>query len=517
VVIAARHRYETRAGAPVTSVQEKGLSKLAILSELTRAPHGDLDEYLPVGTRAAMEDVDFYAHLIAWNEKNGQVRDAKLALPVIQLSTLKGVPQVKGGSLGVVRENAQAHLALLSPRDLVRALRWAKGKVAHRHLAEVVKRYLRARERNQEWWDRTVLAHRKSMYTLYRYMHVSPSKHANEILFEGYRPEGSLFEVLGNLRTMRAQDAAAAIVNHRLPMLSVVGALGGKVDEEIGFALIEVMTPTQLVTNTAMLERAGMSANPAMRAAYDAKLTKVATSKSATLKTTRATTAGKGLSEKVKEKLKATQEKQLDAAGVKGNWVVLADKSGSMEAAIEAARHVTAMIARVCEGETHLVFFDTSARYVNATGRDYEWINAQTALVRAQGGTSIGVGLQALLERGVMEIDGVVVVSDAQENSTPFFAKVYADLCKKIDKEPPVYLYRLGAVSGTYSDLDLANTMKKAGYDLQEFDLRNRTIDYTSLPNLVLTMRANRHSLIDEVFATPLLTLDDVYAVTRAY
>jgi hypothetical protein len=52
--------------------------------------------------------------------------------------------------------------------------------------------------------------------------------------------------------------------------------------------------------------------------------------------------------------------------------------------------------------------------------------------------------------------------------------------------------------------------MNIAKIDMQVFDLRGG-IDYYSLPNLVATMRTNRYSLIDEVMAVPLLTLDKVF------
>lgn len=503
---------------PVTTQgpSEAGLSKLKAITELTRAPHGNLDEYLPVGTQAAREDPEWYAHLIAWNEKKGQVRDSKLALPVIQLADLKGQSGVPWHT--TLRENALAHLALQSPRDLLRALKWAKegAKVGHHTLARMVKRYIHEREKKVGWWDRTVLTHRKSMLSLYRYFRIKPSTRANDILFKGARPEGSPFEALATLSSMTSNDAAAAIVNHRLPFLSVMGALGGKITGDLGLAIIERMSPNELVTNSKLLERAGLSTNPAMRAAYEAKLAKPATKSSlkASLKTTRAAGVVGG---KLGEKLKAQQERVLDTMAVKGNWAVLADKSASMQLAIEIARQVTGILARVADGETHLVFMDTTARYLNATKREYDWVNQQTSMVQAQGGTSLGVGLAYLLERGITEIDGIVVVSDAQENNPPAFAHMYTRLCGMIGKQPPVYLYRVEPGSRSYADVDLAQSMKTMGHELQEFDLRGMKVDYTSLPNLVLTMRANRYSLIDEVYGVPLLTLDDVFAVTRGY
>lgn len=499
-------------GQPVGA--ETGLTKNQVISQLCKASHGDLEQYRPVGEKAAHEDPEFFAHLIAWNQQKGTVRDSKTALPVVHLSALKFEPGT--GVMKTLKDNAVAHLALLSPRDLLKALRFAEGKAAYYQLARLVKRYLKARESNVGWFERTVLSHRKSILTLYKYTRMRPGAYARAILFEGQYPENSVFGALASLGKVTPEQAAADIINYRLPFLNVMGALGAnRTNPAVGMALIERMSPTELVTNTKLLTAIGLQSDPAMRAAYEEKLQKVATSqKGVPLKTGRAAKvlkADAGVTEAVVAKLQAVQEKQLDTMSVKGDWFVMIDKSGSMQTAIESGKMVSAVLARVAEGKTIMGFFDTAPRLIDATGHTYETIQKATSLIIANGGTSIGCALQALMDNGV-EVDGVAVVSDAQENRTPFFTEVYARYCEKAGKEIPVYLYRVGPHYNQYSgDLDLAKSMKMAGYDLQEFDLRNQTVDYTSLPNLVLTMRTNRYSLVQEIMDTPLLTLDQVF------
>jgi len=193
---------------------------------------------------------------------------------------------------------------------------------------------------------------------------------------------------------------------------------------------------------------------------------------------------------------------------VDGNWLVLGDKSGSMENAIEGANQVASTLAKMVTGKVTLIFFDTQPTYIDVTNLTYDQIKAKTKYIKAQGGTSIGCGLLAAMDRKV-EIDGIAIVSDAAENGIPYFADQYNKFVKDYGKESPVYLYRVGTDMSSYSDRDLANSMKAAGHDLQEFDLR-RGFDFYSLPNLVATMRTNRYSLADEILATPLLTLADV-------
>src|SRR6266850_1881417 len=97
---------------------ESGLTKQKIIAELTRSPHGKLNEYLPLGSKAVDQDPDFMAHLIAWDADKGQVRDAKVALPVV---FLRGYGINKSDEL---LDNAYAHLAKLNPRELLRAYRF---------------------------------------------------------------------------------------------------------------------------------------------------------------------------------------------------------------------------------------------------------------------------------------------------------------------------------------------------------------------------------------------------------
>lgn len=484
---------------------ETGITKQKAIALLTRSPHGDLDQYLAVGRPFAGQEPEFFAHLIAWNERKGSVRDAKVALPVIALST--------GAAFG---ENALAHLALLDPRNLVRAVRWAKTvgtPGAGRAIARTVERYLREREDRWPWWERTALQHRKSMKELYALFHVKPTAKADLILFKGNPPRGSAFEAVGRLAEMPAEDAAGAIMEHRIPWLVAQGALGARAREpELLLALIERMSPAELITNSATLERWGAQAQPETRAAYEAALERAAKSKKAPkLKAT--TAAGAQKSEKAKAKLQGLQERQLQRSeGIEGDWLVLGDKSSSMTGAIEVARHVAGTLAKLVRGQVHLVFFDAMPRHLDVTGKTYDEILEMTGAVGASGVTSIGVGLAYAAEKG-LPFQGIAVVTDGGENTPPAFAQAYSRYAEATAMEPPVYVYLMGA-SPHHINRNWVPSLHRAGIDAQEFDLSGG-VDYHSLPTLVETMRVSRYSLIDEVMETPLLTLDAAFKPRR--
>src|SRR5208282_681351 len=316
-----------------------------------------------------------------------------------------------------------------------------------RKLRRLVETYLQRLESNPRRWDKVAIQHRATLANLYALTHTKRSDRVGDILFKqkngvGAHPEGSLFEIVSRLKDMTAIEAAGAILENNIPFLIAQGALGKKKDDpDLVLALIKRMTPTQLVTNTKMLEKMGVKSNPALRGAFEQALEKAAKSTRNILKTTRAaeTITDEGL----KDKLRGLQERQIGKmAGVEGDWLVLGDKSGSMSQAIETARLVAATLAKMVKGKVQIVFFDTvAARVFDVTGKTYEDIKADTKWVTADGGTSIGAGVQYAIDRKV-EADGIAIVSDGGENNPPAFSDAYKRYSAMLGKEVPVYLYQ---------------------------------------------------------------------------
>lgn len=481
---------------------EQGITKQQIIAELTRSAHGELPKYLPIAQRAAKEEPEFLAHLIAWNQEHGAIRDSKVALPVSSLS----VPAFADPQLV---QNSLAHLALLSPREILRAVSFSRlaGSAGHgRSIRRLIEQYLRAREADRGWWTQTAIQHRAPMKSLYALAHVKPAPFADQMLMKGVNRTG-VFKLVGELKDMPAAEAAAAIMEKRIPFVVALPALGAKAkDPDLALALITRMSATELVTNTKTLERLGVKQNPVLRAAFEAGLEKVATSKRQVLKTTRAAQAVDDPT--LKAKLLAAQEKQLSNLEVDGDWLVLGDKSSSMQDAIESAKLVAATLARMVRGRVVLCFFDSSPTVFDVTGKSYEQVVEATRHVRANGSTSIGCGLDWALKGG-HEFSGIAVVSDGAENTSPRFAATLAAYQKKFDREVPAYLYWMKCYSPSVAGNNpgtMKTSMEAAGLALDVFDLR-QGVDYHSLPNVVATMRANRYSLVDAIMATPLLTV----------
>jgi hypothetical protein len=484
---------------------ETGITRQRILSELSKSPHGSLKEYLPIGKQAVLQEGEFFQHLVAWDRTHGQIRDSKVALPIVGLAFEKDEELV---------DNALAHIALLGPRELARAYRFGleirlPGKM--RQLRRLVESYLHEKEQDKGW-DHLAIQHRGTLKELYSLAHAKPEKERTNVVLYGRNfdktkaplPKGSVFEVVANLKNMSPTEAAGSIMKYRIPFLIAMGALGAKAKEpDLVQALIQAMSPTELTTNVKMLEKLGLKTNPALRGAFDKAMEKASTSKKNTLKTTRAVDAVQD--EGLKEKLRGLQAKQIAAAGgPDGDWVILIDKSGSMNHAIETGCHVAGAMTQFIKGKVGLIFFDTSPMAVDVTGLSLDQIQKATRSFRANGGTSIGCGLNRMLVEKVA-VDGIVIVSDGGDNTAPLFHDVYPKYAKFCDKDVPVYFYQLSGETDK-----LTPYMQRAGLEMTTFDLRGSKIDYYSVVNTIQTLRSNQYSLVEEILSTPLLTLSNV-------
>ena len=501
---------------------ETALTPNALIAELGRIGHGDLNGYVPITRRIAQENPELTAHFLSWNKLNGQVRDSLVALPVITLT-------VKQFDDSELLENSLAHMASLPLRDFMRALRFAKqvgvgpaGRM--RTLKRLVLRYLRTLESDQNKWKRIALQHRDSLRECYAMFHVKPSSDFQNAVIYGRAldkskmelPHGTAFHSLDNLRKMTPLEAAGEIMRHKFPFMAIQKAFGGlPKDPDILVATIARMTPTELTTNTKALMSRGLKTDGRIKAAYEEALGKRDKPGRGPANVLKATTAAEAIEDDgIKAKLLAQQERRLDEMSVEGDWLVLGDKSGSMSNAIETARLVAGTLARLTKGTVSLVFFDIVPYFHNVTGRTYEEILEITKRVQANGGTSIGCGLLSAIEHKV-PIDGIVVVSDGAENRAPFFVHQYKALAQIMSKQPPVYLFHVSGTEGVHNEGQFQRLMAGEHCDVQEIDLRGKQIDRYAVPNLVSALKVQRYGLLEQIMDVPLLKLDDVLKPLR--
>jgi len=485
------------------------VSKNEIVSQLIKVGHRDFSVYSTVGLKAVKNEPDLFAHLIAWNTKNGEVRDSKAALPVIAL---------RGEYDEELFENAVANLCKLDVRGFLRATEFNRSDSippvttgGGTLMKDAVKAYIRYLEEDRGRWNAVAVQHRSGLKRLYAMNHIAPNPWAQKILFDGERPKGTVFEAIKNLKLMTPKEAAGTILNYKIPFLIAVGEIGAHKDKtDIILALIEGMTGAELITNTAMLKKYGVFENPALKSSYDAAVKRAKDDKRVS-----SMKAGKAAEiigdKKASEKLTQIQEDKIDQNRIDGDWLVLGDRSGSMSACIEVARNVAATLARSVKGKVHLVFFNTMPTYVDVTGKTLQEIKDMTKRMNAGGGTSIGCGLDYIASKGIL-VDGIAICSDGGDNSTPYFHQAYEKYQNKFGVDPTVYLYHVPGETNR-----LINYMPRGSVEVFSL-VKGRInfydtpdIDYYGLPNLVKTMRANRYSLLDEIMESKLLRFADVF------
>lgn len=472
-----------------------------LVNELSKSRHGELIGYQPITDRTAENDPEFLSRFIAWNLLKGEIRDAKIAIPILSLRKLRDAE---------LTENAVASLMALDPKSLVRAYRFNKALSADgentinrgkRLFGNAIQEYILVREANKGWWDRTAIQHRNYLKELYAVSHMKPSPYAKAVLFEKKYPRGSIFEKIATLKSMPANEAAGVIINHKLPFQVITGALGQKLTPELILSFLETMTGQQLINSTNMLKTLGVFSNPILKAAYDKAISRAEKDKKVTtLKAGKAIKEVKDLDEGIVQRLEKLQEVKIEQkGGIEGDWVVLADKSGSMRTAIDLAKEISGLISRSVKGNVFLIFFDVAPRGINVKGMTLEQIKYETRFVTPNGGTSCGCGL-SLLAQHKNKVDGIVLVSDGGDNTWPFFRDGYSEYAKTFEVEPNVYFFKVRG------DRDVVSSQM----DMTVFDMTQQ-VDYYSLPDIIATLRTKKWGLLDEIMATPLLTLDKVF------
>lgn len=514
---------------------ELGVTRAEIINKLNLSVHGDLSAYNSIIGSACKQDPEFLAHLIAFDFINGQIKDSKITLPVITLAS-KEFPDE-------LAENSLAHIAMGSPRELLKALKFSISSNAparrQKLLEKVIRGYLSNREKEPGKWNRLAVRHRRGLKSLYSLTHAPMPEWASVALFGRYKNAagewiksdyvpGSIFADIANLSKMAPPQIAATIQKWHLSPLVVSGAMAGakaaQNDSAVVQATMDQMSDTEVVTRAASLEKKGLSRDAALKDTFRRKVAKATTSKKATLKTSVA--ADEVEDEGLKSMLRELQERQIQAQkdagrGIDGNWLVICDRSSSQEVAIELSVQVSGAIAKFVSGKVWLVFCTDSVTPVEVTGKSVEEIKAATKFIVAHGNTSYGVGLAWAIEKR-LDLDGVVIVGDGGENTAPIFANAYGEYKRRFDKDLPVYLYQTfcppqyamtpgGNPQNFAKFMALgANPMAPSPIAFTSFDLRSGKVDYYSIPNLVQTMNASRFGVVEKIMACPLVTLNQV-------
>jgi hypothetical protein len=340
-----------------------------------------------------------------------------------------------------------------------------------------VGRYLAEREANPEWFDSTVLTARRSLKRLYTVLHIKPGERAQMILFEEDPPADSRLATLKRVVHMNdPKEQARLITEAKIPFrvaLSIVSEMSPAVLE----ALLERMTPQEVINSLGMLNRHGALTNPELKLQVDLKLEQARTSKKVSTFKAEAAMDAIGPTEELREKLEQVADELIKAKGrIKRSTAIWVDKSGSMDIAIDLGKRIAAMISAVCENELYVYAFDTMAYAIEANSR--EWAAWKKAFegINSGGETSVGVTLE-LMRRRNQKVEQIIIVTDEEEYNPPFFVESFLKYRQQLAIDPVICFVKVPD-----SSTRLEDQCKRAGLTYSVFEF---TGDYYSLPNLV--------------------------------
>jgi hypothetical protein len=488
--------------------------RLGILNTLLTTPHRKLAETYPVHRDMVQKDPRFYVRLAAWYSDHGEVRDHKEMFVVnLVLSDFPGHRDVGLALLrGLPPYEVARVLDFVHGRKTTRKVR-AKGAAKAtaeavvenfglfrnppRSLRTEITRYLREREADAEWFDSTALVARKVLKRLYALLHVAPGARAQQILFDEEPPADSrLFALRVLARASSPAEQARAILEHQIPY-RVAATVVRQMTPTVLLALIERMTPQELINNLGALRRRGVMDNADLKALVERKLEAAKGDTRVSAYKAKVAADAAGAPADLARQLDAVTEARVKARGrITRPTALLLDKSGSMNVALEVGRQLGAMISAVCAADLFAYAFDSIAYPLEPGGETLaDWEKALLG-VHAGGSTSCGVALEWMARQG-QRVEQVVLVTDEGENAAPFFKDAYEAYARTVNVRPAVTIVKIGQATDI-----LERACRERGVPLNVFEFRG---DYYALPNVLPLLAApSQAELLMEILNYPL-------------
>ncbi|AKG22247.1 VWA domain-containing protein [Calothrix sp. 336/3] len=473
--------------------------RLELLNSLLTTPHRDLAKVAEFHKVMVELDPIFYGHLAVWYQRHGDVRDHQEVF-LGNLLTSNVIPHRDAGFV-MLQEFPPYQVA-----RIVDFMKQQQGKVP-RSARTAVRRYLEAREKNPQFFDRAAVRARKAMKHLYATLHIKPNSRADAILFKEAPPADSLAFMLKQLaKAQTPAEQAALIVEHNIPYTIAVGAVK-QLTPTVLVALISSMTPPEVINNLKSLQTRGAMEHPEVKQLIDGKLEEAAKSdRQGRVSAFKATVAADvtQLDAATVAKLENVANEQIKKRGkIAKPTALLIDKSGSMDVALEVGKQIAAMISGITVADLYVYAFDTLAYPITAKGKELSDWEKSFQHIFPNGGTSVGVAVETMrLKKQVVE--QFIIVTDEGENTQPYLVNAYKAYQRDLGVIPNVILVKVGD-GGAFGYVE--NQLKQQQISVDTFTFKG---DYYSLTNLIpLLSRPSRLELLMEILETPLPIRDD--------
>ncbi len=385
-------------------------------------------------------------------------------------------------------------------------------------LASAVRNYLRLREReeNRNQMEGACLRARNALRTLYAKTHTLPQHDengwVNQYLFHGKVEEGSRLSAMRELKSCNdPTEQARLIMDNRLPVPQVVSVVRN-ITPTIWVALIEVMSPQELMQQLGAMKRAGAFNNVKIKSLIEGKLKKAKTTKSKRLDALKGAAAARSvehLDRDIRKAVEDVTDSQLKRYGeIKARTALLIDKSGSMSQAIELGKQIGAAIAQSCKKDNppRTYMFDYMPTPIEWRESDEDmttksaW-DRKLAMFAARGGTAPDTVIRAMISKEVA-VDQIVIVTDEGENCTGAFANSMKNYEAHFGFMPNIVIVRVRGNTG-YPNDRIEKTLKASHINVDV--LRCEEIDQIAIPNLLqLLSRKSVFDLVQDVLSITL-------------
>lgn len=471
----------------------------ALLNGFLHPSHGKLPELQGLHSRALGRDPLFYGHLAGWYRQHGSIRDHH-ELFVAHLLTSKFSDH---------RQHGKVLLQHLRPYQVARVVRYTKETLRYqtRILRSAVRFYLKRREAVPAWLEECVVRDRHSMKYLYATLRLAPGELAEQMLF-GRGAPGRL-QVVRELQRARhvPRVQAGLIRDHKIHFTTAMGTIKHFTPEVLS-ALVSVMTPQQVINNLGFLEKRGGLACDAIRLQVEARIKEgVHEARVSDFKALVALSSIKADPDLRLRLYRMTQERLRSRGRITVPTALLVDKSGSMQACIEAGKRLAMLVSSICDATLYVEVFDHASFSFNPQRRDLLGWERAFEYVVAAGCTSIGAPVRKLMEQRVEQF---VIVSDGEENEAPFFGPSLEEYQRRHGLRCRVIFLKVNNQESI-----LERNLANRDIDLTVYRFNG---DYYNLPNVVALLCAGaRADLVEQVMNVPLFRSVDLRRLAKGF
>ena len=358
----------------------------------------------------------FLAKSSVWYNSNGEYRDTKIELICLLIANGRGIIRDTGIQLALEQPT---HILA----KIIRHLKTTKGyRLPNKFKTAIINRYM-GMEKNRLY--RNILRSRKALKYIITTLRMRPGRELQDILFRNKIPEDTVLSAIKELSHTNSQKRAAELITkYRIPYTSCIGAIGHlqPVGVDLKIALIDTMSPAECVNmiNSLLDNERCMDV---VLAIYDKLEEAIKDSRISTSKLKVAAeilkAAGYSKANRLIRKLENAYSERIKAKGtIDARVAIIIDVSSSMESAIEAARPVADMIARMCKYEPTIVAHNEDAWFLT---------REEIPKLKAEYCTSMGSAVKLLREEA-KEFDYFIFITDEAENTEPFAENEIAKL-----------------------------------------------------------------------------------------